>query len=136
MKKGIYLNVWLRIEPIAAAHAPITDFSRQAAIIRNVLTSAEVAWAIQSNLHLQVKWIQPVIDTAAAADPNQTPLTSVLSYVEGEQDAPSDFAKLTISLVSDLFHQSSPALAAQGLELDLQRIFEDTAAVDELADDI
>ena len=138
MKKGIYLNVWLRVEPINADSTRnlLIDDSRQAAMIRDTLTLAEVAWAAQSGLHLQIKWVKPVSDPAVVIAQDQAPLTSVLTYVEGEQDAPSDFAKLTIGLVSAFFEQSASLLNKQGVGFNLQSVFEDTGAVDALSDDV
>ena len=136
MHKAIYLNALLEFAPDDPAHAVASD-ADYSAIMRDALLKAKPAWSEQSHLSAEVKRIRPekrdpLVSNASAMGGVRLEL---LTYLEGEQDAPQDFAQLTAAHLQKLLEQIANPLLARHIKITLESIEENTSAVDELADD-
>ncbi len=143
MRKGIYLKALFQFEPVGSnpslrpGDKPGTapDYP---VLLKDTMDNLAPAWTAQTHLSHQIRRVRHEPSPTAAPEtsaPNKGQVVSVLAYLEGEQDAPQDFARLTIEQWRKLLAQVSQQLAAKRIPVKITSIEEDSDAVDELADE-
>ncbi len=143
MHKGIYLRALFQFEP-AGSNPPLRPGDKPGtvldypALLKDTMESLAPAWTVHSRLSHQIRRVRhepPATAMPGTSAPSKGQVVSVLAYLEGEQDAPQDFAKLAIEQWQNLLGQVSQQLTAKRVPVKISAIEEDSDAVDELADE-
>ncbi len=143
MRKGIYLKALFQFEP-AGSNPSLRPGDKPGTapdypvLLKDTMNNLAPAWTAHSRLSHQIRRVRhepPATVTPGTSASGKGQVVSVLAYLEGEQDAPQDFAKFAIEQWQNLLGQVSQQLAAKRVPVKISAIEEDSDAVDELADE-
>jgi hypothetical protein len=125
MRKAIYLNVLTHVEN--TAKGKLSDEAAVREVKQTVEASKKKA---KTSLSIEIKRAR------AEKGPDDKGIhVALLTYCEGDQDAPQNFTKLATDEMQKFLSEAFRAPTPSGLKVSVHSIEENTDAVDELADE-